>query len=296
MKAVRFLVLSLLLGLPLIGSAGNETRISFTICGGADGGRYSTTAGDIAKFARDILSPKVLATSGSAENLSRLADGTCDAGIAQRDAITFKAARDPNLKLSVETAATLYSEVIHFLCPKSSGVRKLSMIQENPEGIVLFVGSQGGGSHITWDTIARSVKGLDKVPTIFTGGQRAITAVTEGQYEHGGKMVVPCMFWVGGIGAQLMKDADSEAVTLIDLNLEGIGEIKDRFGKPLYRGADIDTTEYKFIDELHLFVGVSSYGTDAVFLVSAAWADQHDAEFGQLLRKLRQSVSEGAKK
>ncbi len=271
-------------------------KAQFTICGGAEGGKYLVTAGDIGEFVKDIVSPTVEVTKGSMENLHRLADGTCDAGISQRDAIAVQQARDPNFKLSVETAATLYPEVVHFLCPRKSGPTKLSTILGVPDGIVLFVGSQDGGSHITWENISRNIKGLQNVPTIFVGGQRAITAVTEGAYEHGGRIVTPCMIWVGGVGAQLMKDADDKRITLIDLDLDAIAAIKDRFGKPIYTTVEIDNPEYTFVDGLHIFGGVTSYATDAVFLVRTSWADEHEAEYGQLLKKLRQLGSGSSKK
>lgn len=271
-------------------------KAQLTICGGSQGGNYLVAASDIGQFVGDIIDPKVEVTKGSMENLDRLATGTCDAGISQRDAIAVQQARDPNFKLSVEIAATLYPEVVHFLCPRKSGVTKLSTILGVPEGVALFVGSQNGGSHITWENIARNMKDLEKVPTIFVGGQRAITAVTEGVYEHGGKIVTPCMIWVGGIGAQLMKDADDKRVTLIDLDLGAIAAIKDRFGRPIYAAISINTPLYTFIDEIHYFGGVESYATDAVFLVRKSWADEHETEYGQLLKKLRQFVSNPPKK
>jgi TRAP-type uncharacterized transport system substrate-binding protein len=296
-KKVLFSTLFLLLAnSTALQSVAGDGKVPFVICGGAEGGRYITVASDIGQFVGDVVAPKVEVTKGSMENLARISAGTCDAGISQRDAIAVQQARDPNFKLSIETAATLYAETIHFLCPKNSGVTKLSTIREKPEGIVLFVGSQNGGSHITWENIAKNIKALEKVPTVFIGGQRAITAVTEGRYEHGGQIVVPCMIWVGGVGAQLMKDADDVRITLIDLDLGEIGDIKDRFGKPAYTKIGINTSEYAYLDDLHMFGSVVSYTTDAVFLVLTSWADEHEVQYNQLLKKLRQFVTSPPKK
>jgi len=266
----------------------NSASPSLVICGGAEGGRYLSAASDIAGLVKDTMTPRVEKTGGSMDNLKRLSEGTCDAGLAQRDAIAFQQEQDPNIKLDVDVAASLYAETMHLVCPATAQVKYLSGILKDPAKYVIFVGNERGGSWVTWNYLTKSLKGpYEKVPTVAIGGQRAITAVTNEQYEFGGKMAIPCLFWVGGVGASFMKDADDPRLHLVNLDDSGIAKILDRYGKPLYKVVTVPSGVYKNLDRTNTIGEIESYATDSVFLVRASWANDHDIEYGALLKRLR---------
>lgn len=261
-----------------------------TICGGVIDGRYNKFASDFGAQLRDILVPKVLVTEGSLDNLSKLSSGECAAGLAQADAMFAQQQRDPNFKLIAEVVGTAYDEVAHLVCPKSADIRSIKDVRKRPGDFVLFVGPQNGGSQITWETITRAVKEYSAVPVQYVGGQRAITRVVDGpnSFELGDKKVTPCIFWIGGVGAGLMKDADDVRMKLVDID-DGdiVKNAKDKFGKPLYEETKISSKIYPKMGDVHTFSDVSSIKTHAVLMVSTNWADANAQTYDLLLKRFR---------
>lgn len=273
----------------------NAAQPALRICGGIQDGRYYQTAGDIAVRVRDVIRAEVLPpTQGSMDNLQKLSAGECDAALAQADALIVQSHRDANFRVNIEAPVSLYQETAHLLCPVGSNITKLSQLIDRAQEVALLVGSPNGGSAITWDNVAHAVPGLENVATFNIGGQRALTAVSQGAFENGPRQYIPCMFWVGGVGAALIADADKGSgnqMKLVDyLNVDQILAINDRFGRPVYSVTRIPNSVYPGLASR--VNNIDTFSVSALFLVRTDWAEAHETEYDTLLRRLRQMTNE----
>lgn len=273
-----------------------EKKLS--ICGGADGGRYQSYAAGIFKAYNDgrpkgkSSAAEILTTGGSYDNIDKLLDSSCHAGMMQYDVLTTVMASRPQVKMNFEVAAKPYDESVHILCPKSSGIYSLSQMVKDAGRFTMIVGSETGGSHFTWQKIASVDQGLSKMPISNRNGLRAINTISEeGELEGAdGKKRVACMTWVGAQGAPFMsQDAAGRAskLKLISVDLDAVYQLKGPKGEPLYRYNEQGYKSYPslFSDWSGAFSSNPKMPvTSAILIFRSDWIDANEADYNRISR------------
>lgn len=138
----------------------------FALAGGAPGSEYARIAGALAaQPGRDI---RVLATTGSVQNIALLRDGTAQFGIVQADVAAAARRAMPSLR----ALASLYPEAVHVTVPASSPVRRMADLA----GQRIGVGVPGSGARVTADAVlaAHGMQGAETVPLVPDAAAEAL--------------------------------------------------------------------------------------------------------------------------
>ena len=179
------------------------------ICSGMKNGNYEYTAKTIAGMAdASEVTVQVINTSGSMDNLKKIASGECDAAIVQSDA-SYVYNKDVG-DIDAMKAADLYTEYAHLLCRRDTGISDLGGLNEKTK---ILIGPNGGGSAVTWRGMVLADKeyGGDyytKIPTLPSKNKASdLVQLVSGEAD--------CLFYVGTPGNSLMsRDANKQGDTL----------------------------------------------------------------------------------
>src|SRR4051812_12849782 len=169
----------------------------------------------------------VVATSGSMENLRRLAGGDATLAFAAEDAAAEATVGGPPFghRLPVTALARLYDDYMHLVVPASSRVRSLARLR----GRTVSIGPSGSGTRL----IAERLLGprADSLHTVGLGLDASVAALRSGR--------IAGFFWSGGLPTPGVEELAHRA----PLRLLNLGGIEDRFGG-VYRAAAIPSGTY----------------------------------------------------
>ena len=127
----------------LAGADAQDAKMA--LCSARPDSVYYFAAETIAQSLREPgLEVEVIETSGSVDNLKRMARGECDAAMAQRNALMVFASANVSRRLKVAVPIDLYEELLHLICRRESGIDDVGDLLGNPERQALHGHAEGG--------------------------------------------------------------------------------------------------------------------------------------------------------
>lgn len=152
-----------------------------TITTGREGGSYFGTQGPkIVKFVKGVgLNGTIVASSGSLDNLDKVAKGEAQVGISQADAIMFFKKTNPQAGTKIEIGGTLGRECVFVVAKKGGKVNSDSDLQV--KGVTIAAGAQGDGSRATWDYMGILEEKFKNATPNDAGGASGLAQVVSGQ-------------------------------------------------------------------------------------------------------------------
>lgn len=175
--------------------------------------------------------PEVISSTGSGDNLSKVASGEAQIGFTQPDAYMGFRAEHPNEANQIIVLGQLPRYECVFAVAKASGDSKVTSLNDLNESTTVDIGDIGSGSSYSWEYFQRLIPDLKRT-NIPTNQTQNILAVGEVQTEQAALMLF--------VSA---KDADNEirvAVNSEGSDLKFIDLDSDKFeaklpnGKPVY--------------------------------------------------------------
>lgn len=151
-----------------------------TVTTGRPGGSYYGVQGPkIVKFLKGVgVTASFVESSGSLDNLSKVAKGESQIGIAQADAIMFFKRTNPQLGTKIEIGGSLGRECVFIVAKKGGKVNFDDDLQV--KGVSIAAGSPGDGSRATWDYMGM-LEDKFKNPTIIdVGGASGLAQTATG--------------------------------------------------------------------------------------------------------------------
>ena len=250
------------------------------LCTGLKGGNYEFVGLTTQKQLRGIIDVQLVPTKGGEENLKFIANGTCDAGVAQSDTIWGEGTIDAN------SIGTLYTEYVHLLCNKESGIESFSDLKK---GNTVFAGLKGSGGDSTIRGLIKADKeyggnDYEGVAIINEDNKTALVDLTEGNRAQ-------CMIYVGSPGNTLMESAEKRAATLelVPVQDKDFNDVtfKDKSGSEssVWNPSTLDANSYGKIMPDGAMWGNSdleTIGVLAKFLVSGSWKSANIEAYGEL--------------
>jgi len=210
-----------LLAWPGSPASADEARPLFapkmTLCTGTPGNRYHRVGQDISAAVEGRIRVDVVTTRGSWENLERLADGRCDAAIAQEDAYVVRrfeqrrdarAAGKPVPEATLHRTAALYPEHVHLLCNRAV---KASGLADLPPETRIFLHHYGSGSFLSWRLFGTLESRYARLKTTEVELTVAVPRLAR-------EAAPACLFHVSGLGGRTLKAANDvygEALRLL---------------------------------------------------------------------------------
>jgi TRAP transporter TAXI family solute receptor len=177
------------------------------------------------------LRVEVVATSGSMENLRRLADGRATVAFTAADAAAEATLGGPpfDRRLPIAALARVYDDYLHLVVPASSRVRSLAQLA----GRTVSVGPSGSGTRLMAE---RLLAGRDARPhAVGLGLDGSVEALRHGR--------ISAFFWSGGLPTPGVE-ALARDMPLRMLALDGLVDgLQARFGA-VYRAAAIPSGTY----------------------------------------------------
>ncbi|AUI68327.1 TAXI family TRAP transporter solute-binding subunit [Beggiatoa leptomitoformis] len=238
------------------------------LCTGGKTGIYFPVGGMIATQAKGDVTVNVLETKGSADNLKKLKDKSCDAAIVQADAYFAEEDMQLQTALKLEQTATLYDEYVHLICNRQSGVGSVGDLEDYPEKYTLLVGVKGSGSALTWRSFTLLDEDYAKVPTLPIGDGRALAQLVEGKEAQ-------CLLYVGGLNSEIMKtfNAQGDKLQLVAVDDGDFDNKKDQLGKRIYHFAKIPSGTYDKLQSGFFSSSVTTIAVQAVVVANKEWID-----------------------
>lgn len=252
-----------------------DTKPVIKMCTGAKDRNYYNVAKIIG---RDIASARIepIVTAGSADNLERLENGSCDAAIVQRDAYWNHVDINPASKLDFTRIMSPYSEVVHLVCNRQSGVEKLSDLNSKH---TILIGESGSGSEVTWKNVVAENERYATVRIENVDGAIAKTRVASGDAD--------CLLSVSGLKTQFMTDINRLAGTtkldLVEWDDFDILSLNDPAGNAVYTQYQLAANTYSNL-QMDNWTHRISVDTDTVIvpadvIVSNKWIAQNKQQF-----------------
>lgn len=239
------------------------------LCTGGPEGNYYATGRDIASHTRrDFVTVNVIQTTGSMDNMQRLARGECGAAIVQSDAYLVYQRRHKDRPVEVTRNRFLYSEFAHLVCRRDANVTGIAKLLANPDSHRILIGDEESGSALTWHAFTILDRRFRQVPAENIGGMAAVDSLVAGEAQ--------CMFFVTGLGSKLGVDIDRRGK---DLQLVPITEDVLRnaqFGSvTLYETRSIPTGSYPNLEAGLPDGGVETLGVAATLVINRHWSDRY---------------------
>ncbi len=213
-----------------------EDAYEINLCTGGTNGSYYAAGETIKSFAGSGISVTVIETKGSWDNMRLMANGTCNAAIAQPDAYEGYVRENPSLSLL--PINTLHEEYAHLICNSRADIDSITDIEGN-KGVSIAIGENGSGAWTTWTNWVNEDDDYADNPTLPLGGLAAIAKVATNPNV--------CALSIVGLGSPGMKEINDlygDQVTLVDVDDSDFNDTKDRFGDKLYKFTEIDGNDY----------------------------------------------------
>lgn len=264
-------------------SAAYAQNAQFRLCTGSETGNYFRAAHEMRKLNQGIVP---VSTRGSLDNLDRLTKGECDGAFVQKDSLLVYSKRNANTISELERAGTLYSEQVHLLCNRSSGVSRIVNLNKDH---TVAIGPMGSGANTTWESL--TIVDKDRYSPVAVSpltGERALASVADGS-------AVQCMLWVGAINSSFMVDAQkygNRVVLVATDDRDLVKGPKDSRGKPIYEYDEIPSDTYPSLQPSGNIWGTKAVKTasvEAVFVSRIKWITENEKPYENILKAFSQA-------
>lgn len=177
------------------------------LCTAGSGGNYFAAGHDMADHANPkFLKITVVETSGSMDNMRRMATHECGAAIVQSDAYLVYQSRHRDRPVEVTRNRFLFAEFAHLVCRRDADVASTADLLASPGRRKILVGAEESGSALTWRAFTILDRRYGQIPVDNVGGETALERVLAGQAQ--------CMFYVSGLGSDFGKDVNQRGKDL----------------------------------------------------------------------------------
>ena len=253
---------------------------SIKLCTATADGTYQAVGEAIRRqVSPDRLRIELVETTGSMDNLKRMARGRCDAAIAQVDAYLVYQQEHLADPLIIARPSALYEEFVHLVCRRDSGVRSETDLLDAPEGNRVLVGETFSGSALTWRSIVLIKPAYARVWERESGGPGALRRVL-------GRRGATCLMFVSGLRSEFASSIDvhGDQLTLVDLHDEELlsAEIE---GVRVYKLGEIPARTYDALQSKP----VKTLTVMAILATSAAWAEANPDGWRDLQAAIQQA-------
>jgi TRAP-type uncharacterized transport system substrate-binding protein len=146
---------------------------------GREGGSYYGVQGPkLVKFLEGVgLKSNFISSTGSLQNLERVAKNEAQVGIAQADAIKFFQRLNPAIANKIEIGGALGEECV-FVVAKDKNILTDDGLQVKTASIA--AGAQGDGSRATWDYMGILEERFKNPSVVNVGGAMGLSQVNAG--------------------------------------------------------------------------------------------------------------------
>lgn len=232
---------------------------------GSSKGNYYKACGQLETQTKGSAVDVICSNSkGTLDNLRRMKSGELDAAFVQPDGLLG----DPGFEY--EIIAQFHPEYVHAIALKDGP----DDIKDLTDKDTIAIGSNGGGTAITWTNFGIQDKSYSKIPTLPLAGSRALSALESGK--------VTVVLRVCGLrdGEVMRADDQKDKFKLIPVN---DWDFNDKVkGQEIYTFESIDDDVYKNLIR-GLFNGsVETIRMDTLLIVRADWADKNGDAYDDL--------------
>ncbi|EIJ42576.1 TRAP transporter solute receptor, TAXI family [Beggiatoa alba B18LD] len=275
---VLYKSLALLVVTELISTSAIAVEPSLSLCTGSKTGTYFPVGEMIATQAKGVLTVNVVETKGSADNLKKLKDKTCQAAIVQADAYFAEEDTQVRSALKLEQTATLYDEYVHLICNRESGVSGVGDLEDYPDKYTLLVGVKGSGSALTWRSFGLLDEDYSKVPTLPIGEGRALAQLVEGREAQ-------CLLYIGGLNSDTMKsfNAQGDKLKLVPVDDGDFDNKTDQLGKRIYHFTKIPSGTYDKLQSGFFSSSVTTLAVQAVVVTDKTWIEANSDAYNDFV-------------
>lgn len=240
-----------------------------TLCTAGPEGNYFATGRDMAAHANPTyLKITVAQTSGSMDNMNRLARHECGAAIVQSDAYLVYQSKNRDRPVEIMRNRFLYAEFAHLVCRRDAKVATTDDLLGNPGRHKILVGAGESGSALTWRAFTILDKRYGQLQAEHIGGEDSLNRILDGRAQ--------CLFFVAGLGSEFGKRVDERGK---DLRLVPITEDVLRnaeFGKAtLYETRHIPKGIYKNLEAGAPASGLATLTVGATLVIERYWSEKY---------------------
>ena len=270
MLVVRFLS-RLIVGISgaLFSLAPHAAEAPLNLCTGGSEGAYHEIGRAVAEHANPrYLSVNVVETSGSMDNMQRMARKECGSAIVQNDAYLVYQSRHKDRPVEVTRNRFLFAEFLHLVCRRDANVSSTGDLVANPGRHEVLVGAEGSGSAVTWHAFTVLDARYGNLKTSKVGGEDALSRVLNGDAQ--------CLFYVSALGSQFAENVNSRGK---DLRLVPIADDAFRSAKfdseTLYEMREFPKGVYANLDAGMGGQSVETLSVGATLVIDRHWADRY---------------------
>ncbi len=251
------------------GAAALAEQAPLNLCTAGPEGNYFAAGRDIATHASPrYLKVAVVETSGSMDNMQRVARRECGAAIVQSDAYLVYQSRHRDRPLEITRNRFLYAEFVHLVCRRDAKVATTEDLLTNPGRHSILVGAQESGTALTWHAFTLLDRRYSQLSTERIGGEDALDRVLNGQAQ--------CLFFVSGLGSEFGKKVDQRGndLRLVPLTEDVLRNAK--FGAvTLYETRPIPRGIYKNLEAGLPESRVETLTVGATLVIDRHWSDRY---------------------
>jgi TRAP transporter TAXI family solute receptor len=250
-----------------IGASAEQAPL--TLCTAGPEGNYFATGRDMAARANPAyLKISVAQTSGSMDNMQRLARHECGAAIVQSDAYLVYQSKHRNQPVEITRNRFLYAEFAHLVCRRDAKVATTDDLLDSPGRHKILVGARESGSALSWHAFTILDERYGLLPAEQIGGEASLNRVLDGQAQ--------CLFFVSGLGSELARRVDQrgENLRLVPITEDVLRNAE--FGRvTLYEIRHIPKGTYRNLEVGLPDSGVATLSVSATLVIERHWSVQY---------------------
>ena len=239
------------------------------LCTAGPEGNYFAAGRDIATHANpQYVKVAVVETSGSMDNMQRMARKECGAAIVQSDAYLVYQARHKDSPVEITRNQFLYAELIHLVCRRDAKIATTEDLLASPGRHTILVGNKESGSALTWHAFTILDRRYGELSAEQIGGENALGRVLSGSAQ--------CLFFVSGLGSKFSRIVDQRGkdLRLVPLTQDVLREAQFGASK-LYEARRIPKGIYANLEAGLPESGVETLTVGATFVIDRHWADRY---------------------
>lgn len=240
-----------------------------TLCTAGPEGNYFAAGLDVAAHANPkFLKVTVAQTSGSMDNMRRMAERECGAAIVQSDAYLVYQARHSDRPVEITRNRFLFAEFAHLVCRRDANVKTTGDLLDNPNRHSVIVGNEESGSALTWHAFTLLDRRFGEIAAEKVGGEEALARVLDGRAQ--------CLFFVSGLGSEFganvnRRGKELRLVPIVDDVLRNA-----EFGAAtLYETRYIPKGYYENLESGLPESGVETLTVAATLVIDRHWSDRY---------------------
>jgi hypothetical protein len=253
------------------------------LCTALATGNYHASGQEIARqVKRSGITVRLVETTGSMDNLERMAANECDAGIVQKDAYLVYQDLHRQERLDIRRPRHLYDEFVHLVCRRDSGIESIQDLSNQPAAHTLLVGPSRSGGAITWTSFRLLDSTYSEVKTGDIELDGALQLVRSAEAS--------CLMFVSGLRSKYSSSIDQSGDLLRLVAVDDPDFDKAKFaGRPIYSFKDIPSDTYANL-QAPSGSRVKTLTVRAIFIINSDWAEAFPNAFELLIEGLARAT------